>query len=610
MPRPGIRLKLVLAMMAVVVLATGASLVVAQRRVREAYQRLADQQFEAQFNRFAELQAARLGAVGERCRSAVRTSVRLRAAAEETDAELLYLTGADELRVLTGDSPQNPRPAFFLFFDARGEVIPPPDPGSAAAQRVATWSRDGRRLPVVPTLRGASEQWIGIAALRDPDGRLQPMEVVITRIPGPDESAALGALLLAFPAVLPGDPDPATASGTRARPAASAEADLRFGIWSGGAWFTRASRLDAEHRRALQEALDGRIERSAETSGEFEIFLEGQPHRVAYRAMTATSQGAETGEVAFQVGVHSLAEARHQQALLRRQILQLGAVSLGGALVLSLALAHGLSVPIRELQRGTAEVLRGNLQIQVPVRSRDELGDLAVAFNEMTAGLELKERYRTVLNSVADERVARQLLEGGLTLGGEERPVTMLFCDIRGFTAHTENMAPAEVIEFLNEHMTALTRVVKAHHGVLDKFVGDLLMALFGAPVSRGQDALDGARCALEILSVRNGLNTVSRHRLQVGIGVATGEVVAGCMGSLDRLNYTVIGERVNLASRLCSLAKPGQVVVDEATRLALGDLADVRPLAPVKLKGFSGEVQAFELVGLREAVQSAPDSR
>jgi class 3 adenylate cyclase len=215
-----------------------------------------------------------------------------------------------------------------------------------------------------------------------------------------------------------------------------------------------------------------------------------------------------------------------------------------------------------------------------------------------------------VLNSVADERVARQLLEGGLTLGGEERPVTMLFCDIRGFTAHTENMAPAEVIEFLNEHMTALTRVVKNHHGVLDKFVGDLLMALFGAPVSRGQDALDGARCALEILSVRNGLNAVSRHRLQVGIGVATGQVVAGCMGSLDRLNYTVIGERVNLASRLCSLAKPGQVVVDEATRLALGDLADVRPLAPVKLKGFSGEVQAFELVGLREAIQSDPDSR
>src|SRR5262249_11369159 len=90
------------------------------------------------------------------------------------------------------------------------------------------------------------------------------------------------------------------------------------------------------------------------------------------------------------------------------------------------------------------------------------------------------------------------------------------------------------------------------------------------------------------------------RHRIAVGIGVATGEVVAGCMGSVDRLDYTVIGERVNLASRLCSLAKPGQVVMDDQTRTALGALAHGRPLAPVRLKGFSGEVQAFELLAIR----------
>jgi len=589
-------------MMAVVVLATGGSLMVAQRRVRDAYQRLSDHQFQTQFDRFAELQAARLGAVRERCRSAVTTSVRLRAAAEENDAELLYRTATDELRTLDGDSPRNPRPTFFLFFDAQGTVIPPPE-STAGAGRVDTWERDGRRLPVAQVLHGPADQLIRIAAFRGGGRGAQPLEIVLTRIPGPDEAVPLGALLLAFPAVLPGDPAPGPGGAVHASP--KGEDDLRFGIWSDGELFTRASSLDADSLGVLRTALADHIGRAGEGAGEFEIPLGGQPHRVAFRALAEVSPGNRPGDIPRQVGVHNLAEAQRQQALLRRQILQLGAVSLGGALLLSLALAHGLSVPIRELQRGTAEVLRGNLRIQVPVRARDELGELASAFNEMTAGLELKERYRTVLNSVADERVARQLIEGGLALGGEERPVTMLFCDIRGFTAHTENMAPGEIIEFLNEHMTALTRVVKTHHGVLDKFVGDLLMALFGAPVSRGQDALDGARCALDILDVRRGLNQVSRHRLEVGIGVATGKVVAGCMGSLDRLNYTVIGERVNLASRLCSLARPGQVVLDDATRLALGDRAEVRPLPPVKLKGFSGEVQAFELVGLRLPIQS-----
>ena len=596
-------------MMAAVVLATGIALVVAQRRVREAYERLSDERFHTRFDRFTELQSARLGAIRDRCRSAVSTSVRLRAAAEENDEELLYLTGADELRSLAGDSPLDPRPNFFLFFDATGGLIPPPESIPTAREGASAWSRNGRRLPVRQVLGGTTDQAVRIANFPDAEGPPRLLEVVLTRIPGVDGGPALGALLLAFPAALPGDPVAPESADAAAEPAA-AGAGVRFGIWSDGELFTGASDLADDDRRRLQTALAARLGESPDPSGELAIDLGGEPYRVAFRALLEASPGTPRDAVPYQVGVYSLAEARRQQALLRRQILGLGTVALGGALLLSLALAHGLSVPIRELQRGTAEVRAGNFEVQVPVRGRDELGDLAAAFNEMTVGLALKERYRTVLNSVADEQVARQLVEGGLLLGGEERPVTVLFCDIRGFTAHSENLSAAEIIEFLNEHMTALTRVVKGNRGVVDKFVGDLIMALFGAPVSRGQDALDGARCALGILRERARLNETSRHRLEVGIGLATGRVVAGCMGSLDRLNYTVIGERVNLASRLCSLARPGQVVMDDATCLALGALAECRPLTPVKLKGFSGDVQAYELLGLQTPVPAEPTSR
>src|SRR5207249_2520202 len=143
-------------------------------------------------------------------------------------------------------------------------------------------------------------------------------------------------------------------------------------------------------------------------------------------------------------------------------------------------------------------------------------------------------------------------------------------------------------------------RVVKEHSGVLDKFVGDLLMAVFGAPMSHGNDPLDAAHCALGLLRKREDLNQISRYKLSIGIGLASGPVVAGCMGSTDRLNYTVLGERVNLASRLCDHAKPGEVLIDHTTFERLGNLIVAEPISGLELKGFSSQVQAY---GLKEAL-------
>src|SRR5437868_860351 len=169
----------------------------------------------------------------------------------------------------------------------------------------------------------------------------------------------------------------------------------------------------------------------------------------------------------------------------------------------------------------------------MPVRSPGELGEISAGLNEKGVGLAQKERDRTVLNLVADEKIAQQLVSGEIALGGELREVSILFCDIRNFTAMTQTMPPEEVIEMLNEHMTALTRVVKEHNGVLDKFVGDLLMAVFGAPVTHGNDPFDAAQCALGLLRQREALNQISRYQLTIGLGLATGPVVAGCMGSI-----------------------------------------------------------------------------
>jgi class 3 adenylate cyclase len=303
---------------------------------------------------------------------------------------------------------------------------------------------------------------------------------------------------------------------------------------------------------------------------------------------------------AYQVCLCSIDQAVADARELRWQILAAGSVVLLLALALTGFITHSFSAPIRDLVTGTGQVRQGNFDVRVAVRSKDELGQLAASFNEMAAGLAQKERYRTVLNMVADAKIAQRLVEGEITLGGEEREVTVLFCDIRGFTAHTENMPPGEVINMLNEHMSALTRVVKEHNGVLDKFVGDLLMAIFGAPLLDREDTLNAARCALRLIAERERLNQTSRHALRIGIGLATGRVVAGCMGSAERLNYTVLGGRVNLGSRLCDEAGPGEVLMDEATRLRLGEAGQSTPRGELSLTGFSTPVTVWRLVSVK----------
>ena len=261
---------------------------------------------------------------------------------------------------------------------------------------------------------------------------------------------------------------------------------------------------------------------------------------------------------------------------------------------ISWLISHGMTVPIISLVAGTRKIAAGDYDVEVPVKSHDEIGLLTNSFNAMGKDLALKEKYRDVLERVSDKDVAEDLLSGSLELGGEVRDMAVLFCDIRGFTSLTEGMAPSEVIVMLNEHMTALSNVAAEYKGVIDKFVGDEIMVLFGAPKSYGNDSLNAVRCALAMIEMREKLNKSGKYNISIGIGVASGEMVAGRMGSESRLNYTVLGENVNLSARLCSKAGKMEVLVCDTSYARLNGELKGEVVEGLELKGFNFGKKAY----------------
>lgn len=594
-PGFGFRAKLILVIMAVVASVVAATLHATRQSVEETYLRLAENQARAQFEFFGKLQQARLQEVrrrtlalsGERGVRIRSTLVRLEesAAANEKDdegLEILYQNAEDELQGLRSgeagsDTARDANAAFYRMLNSKGEVLDPPagvDAGLRGGPALKAAVRDQLKA-ISPGMREASDQALGWLSFPTHEGTLTLLEVVLTRILDPQDGHPLGAVVIGFPL-----------ANEAPRPSANGVA-----VWLQGTIHESGLPWSApEVSRFFQDQLQGRP-----ASGETVLNVDRVPYRLAYRKL-ATSAAFPP---AYLISAVSLAEASASRRDLGAKILAFGAAGLVAGLVISLLVAHGMAVPIRRLAAATQDILEGRFDLRLPVRSRDEIGQLTASFNEMAGGLALKEKYHNVLNQVADKQVAAELMSGQVTLGGETREISVIFCDIRGFTALTEKMPPQEVIAMLNEHMTALTRVVHEHHGVVDKFVGDLIMAIFGAPKSYGNDPRLAAACALKMIAERRALNAVSRHHIEMGIGLASGPAVAGCMGSSDRLNYTVLGERVNLASRLCSKAGRMEVIIDETTREKLGAAASVEGVEPLALKGFARPVPAFKLTAL-----------
>ena len=295
---------------------------------------------------------------------------------------------------------------------------------------------------------------------------------------------------------------------------------------------------------------------------------------------------------------------------LERTYLLLAVLGLLVSAVLAIWIARGVSRPVLELATGAKKIAGGNYQHQVRLKQKDELGTLANSFNQMSEGLAERDRVRDLLGKVISPEVAVELLERGVALGGEEREVSVLFSDLRNFTGMCESLSPHDMLEILNHYFTRMASIVEKHGGIVDKYVGDALMALFGAPVTYPNDADRALRSALEMVEALDALNQHWHERglpiIGVGIGVHTDVVVAGNMGSETRLNYTVIGDGVNLASRLEGLTKTpeyqARIIVSSATLARARDQYQTRRLGEVAVKGRQQATEIFALVGKAES--------
>jgi adenylate cyclase len=279
-------------------------------------------------------------------------------------------------------------------------------------------------------------------------------------------------------------------------------------------------------------------------------------------------------------------------------------IVLAMALILALAFSFTLTTPIKRLLAATDRIREGDYGIDIDVRNHDELGRLTLAFQDMGAGLAEREKIKTAFGKFVNKEVAERVMRDELSLGGETKEATVFFSDIRSFTAISERLSPHEVVEFLNDYMTRMVDCVNKTHGVVDKYIGDAIMAVWGVPYSVGNDtanAIDGAlmmRAALaEYNASREG---TAKPFLKIGCGINAGPVVAGQIGSLERMEYTVIGDAVNLASRIESLNKPFRtdILISQDAYERVEGLYAVEPMKRITVKGKAEPQQIYAVLG------------
>ncbi len=272
------------------------------------------------------------------------------------------------------------------------------------------------------------------------------------------------------------------------------------------------------------------------------------------------------------------------------------------ALVVGLLLSHELTVllsssitrPITDVRSQLSRVRGGDYTARAAVLSSDELGELALDFNRMASGLAEREELRDAFSTYVDKEVVGLILSGQFPQEGVEVEVSLLFCDVRDFTSYAEHAAATEVIATLNALFSEIVPIIEAHGGHVDKFLGDGVLAVFGAPellLDHADRAVDAARMIVDAVALGSS-------GLRVGVGVNTGRVVAGPIGGAGRLNFSVIGDAVNVAARVEAATRQtgDDVLLTVATRDALVRPRELDARGSLPLKGRSGETELFAL--------------
>jgi class 3 adenylate cyclase len=309
-------------------------------------------------------------------------------------------------------------------------------------------------------------------------------------------------------------------------------------------------------------------------------------------------------------------QTQHRVTLIAA-LLTLLAAALG--LVFSLMVSAGVTRPVRRLLEGAKAVEAGDLDGHVPVTSKDEIGRLTTAFNQMVEQLRLKERIRETFGKYIDPRIVEGLIDRPLLAAeGERRVMTVLFCDLKGFSTTSEGMTPQGLVKVMNRYFSVMSAPIRDHEGIIDKYIGDAIMAYWGPPFTEhASQARYASLAALEMLERLPQLRTELPELLGVRnlpssfdlrIGIATGEVLVGSIGSELMMNYTVMGDTVNLASRLEGANKEygGRILVSEATRVAASDAVEAREIDRVAVLGQNRPQPVFEIMGRKGALTPA----
>jgi adenylate cyclase len=274
------------------------------------------------------------------------------------------------------------------------------------------------------------------------------------------------------------------------------------------------------------------------------------------------------------------------------------AVGIATAAGLALFVSRSVAGPLARLRFAMADVEQGRLDVRAPVVANDEIGGLAEGFNRMVEGLREREFVKETFGKYVSPEIRDEILARRIPLDGQLRRVTILFSDIRDFTPWVERSDPREVVRDLNAYFGEMEAAIRDHGGLVLQYIGDEIEAVFGAPVADADHAAHAVRTALAMRRRLAGWNAARATPLRHGIGIHTGVVVAGNIGSAARLSYALVGDAVNLASRIQGLTKDVgcDVLVSGDTRRLLDGEFDLAPLPAVRVKGKSEEVEVFRL--------------
>ncbi|MGZ6243741.1 MAG: adenylate/guanylate cyclase domain-containing protein, partial [Candidatus Binataceae bacterium] len=361
------------------------------------------------------------------------------------------------------------------------------------------------------------------------------------------------------------------------------------------------SRLDeavSESRRHLNDEIE-RLIRLLDT-GDAKAIDDGLARVDALRDELNQKLDSIRGDMLALLRMEAELTTRKQhQVLLIAVVLTALATILG--LVFSTLVSAGVTRPVHQLLEGTRAVEAGRLDATVAVTSQDEIGHLTAAFNRMIEQLRLKERIRETFGKYIDPRIVEGLIDRpALAAEGQRRVMTVLFCDVKGFSGTSEGMTPRGLVKVMNRYFSTMSAPIRRHQGVIDKYIGDAIMAYWGPPFTDdAEQARLACLAALDMLALIPqlraelpellGVRTVPNN-FDIRIGIATGEVLVGSIGSELMMSFTVMGDAVNLASRLEAVNKAygTRILISQATAEAIGARLELREIDRLAVAGQS----------------------